>query len=74
MSGNVWEWTRSLDGDYPYDSGDGREALGASGSRVVRGGSFYDIERYIRCAYRFRNNPDFGSSGFRVALVSPFFL
>lgn len=45
MSGNCWEWTRSLWANYPYPErlGDlkNREALHASGSsRVLRGGGF----------------------------------
>ncbi|MEW5958348.1 MAG: SUMF1/EgtB/PvdO family nonheme iron enzyme [Chloroflexota bacterium] len=53
MSGNVWEWTRSLwgkdvynpDFNYPYDLGDGREDLGTGTSipRVLRGGAFNNI-------------------------------
>ena len=43
MSGNVAEWTRSLDGPYPYSSADGREnldgAVGGQGTRVIRSGS-----------------------------------
>jgi len=43
MSGNIAEWTRSLDGSYPYSSADGRENLddagGSQGTRVIRGGS-----------------------------------
>jgi formylglycine-generating enzyme required for sulfatase activity len=43
MAGNVWEWTRSLYLDYPYDPADPkREDLmaGDDVSRVVRGGSW----------------------------------
>jgi len=82
MSGNVWEWTRSLWGEewdkptfkYPYDSKDGRENIDAPGGvlRVLRGGAFYLNRRYVRCAYRRRHNP-YGRSrnfGFRV-VVSP---
>jgi iron(II)-dependent oxidoreductase len=52
MSGNVWEWTRSLWGEdsrppafgYPYHAQVGREQLDAGHDvlRVVRGGAFRD--------------------------------
>jgi len=78
LSGNVWEWTRSLWGDYPNPVGDEerakRENLKASSDtpRVLRGGSFLIIRRYARCAYRVGGSPDLGFdfSGFRV-VVSP---
>ena len=40
LSGNVWEWTRSIDKAYPYVPDDGRERLDASAgkARVLRGG------------------------------------
>ncbi len=72
MSGNVWEWTRSLYKPYPYVPNDGRENLKApdSESRVVRGGSFLDDARYVRCSYRFRHVPldRYDYVGFRVVL------
>lgn len=83
MSGNVWEWTRSLWGQnvgepsfkYPYDSQDGREGLAAEDSvrRVLRGGSFLNPQRAARCASRNRYNPFYRDwhYGFRVA-CSPF--
>ncbi len=73
MSGNVWEWTRSLTKDYPYEPGDGREDLEACAVRVVRGGAFSSYRRFVRCSLRFRFIPDFGNwdLGFRV-VVSPF--
>jgi formylglycine-generating enzyme required for sulfatase activity len=84
MSGNMWEWTRSLWGKawenptyrYPYDPSDGREALDAPDTirRVLRGGSFGGDPQGVCCAYRFHFDPvgrDDGS-GFRV-VVSPFF-
>lgn len=82
MSGNVWEWTRSLWGSdrqkarygYPYAAADGRENLAADANelRIVRGGAWHvDIMR-VRCAQRVRLNPDYWDniSGFRV-VVSP---
>jgi formylglycine-generating enzyme required for sulfatase activity len=76
MAGNVWEWTRSVYKDYPYDSEDGREDLDAGGDvrRVVRGGAFDFPEYYVRCAFRLDGDfPDyrFWYFGFRV-VVSPF--
>ena len=62
MSGNVWEWTRSLWGPlyrkttfpYPYNPDDGREQLHAADEmrRVLRGGAFWDDHQCARCAYR----------------------
>ena len=71
MAGNVWEWTRSLYKEYPYDPDDGREDLDAEGRRVVRGGSFIVGRSYVRCAFRDGYLPDSrsGDKGFR--LVSP---
>jgi iron(II)-dependent oxidoreductase len=81
MSGNVWEWTRSLWGEgpgkpsysYPYDAGDGaREDLNASDDvrRVVRGGSYFSPAVNARCACRAWNRPDGRDDdlGFRVML------
>lgn len=82
--GNVWEWTRSLWGKrweesefpYPYDPADTRrENIRASDeiARVVRGGAFFDVYGYVRCAVRYGFDPDFRyyDLGFRV-VVSPF--
>jgi formylglycine-generating enzyme required for sulfatase activity len=83
MSGNVWEWTRSLWGEkvqepdfgYPYDPGDGREDLEAGDEilRVLRGGSFFSSQWGVRCAARDWGRPDNRGwhIGFRVVL-SPF--
>ena len=74
MSGNVWEWTRSLYDTYPYPTGgkslQQREDLtaGDSHSRVLRGGAFDLNEYLVRCAARSRDLPYNGGGliGFRV--------
>jgi formylglycine-generating enzyme required for sulfatase activity len=73
MSGNVWEWTHSLMKPYPYNVKDRREDEKASGFRVLRGGSFLDLVRHARCAYRLGSGiVNFSSSiGFRVVVASP---
>ncbi len=67
LSGNVWEWTRSLWGKdfgksefpYPYDPQGTREDLAAADdvTRVVRGGTFHYLGRHVRAAIRFRYTP-----------------
>ncbi|WP_295884746.1 SUMF1/EgtB/PvdO family nonheme iron enzyme [uncultured Thiohalocapsa sp.] len=57
LSGNVWEWTRSRSGGYPYPpSGPERAEREGSGSgdrlRVLRGGSFLSSGRNCRAAAR----------------------
>lgn len=83
MSGNVFEWTRSLWGKdvlnisfrYPYAAEDGREDIKASSQflRVVRGGSCFVGARRARCAVRSRGGPGLRVDviGFRV-VVLPF--
>ncbi len=81
MSGNVWEWTRSLWGEdwqktdrtYPYQPGEAKyEDLSAPASthRVLRGGAWDYDEFSARCASRSRYLPNYRSSGlgFRVVL------
>ena len=85
MSGNVWEWTRSLSGEdwsapsfkYPYNPADGREDLDAGNRvlRVLRGGAFSGNRRSVRCAFRYGHYPSYFymDYGFRVVLVAPGF-
>ena len=83
MSGNMWEWTRSLWGEdflkpsfkYPYKAEDRkREDLTASDKvlRVVRSGSWVFPADDARCACRYWLRPDLRdlNLGFRVVLRS----
>jgi formylglycine-generating enzyme required for sulfatase activity len=81
LSGNLWEWTRSIwgkdwsepDFGYPYQPDDGREDESSDHLRVLRGGAFYHFRGGARCSFRYGDVPDFrrGSVGFRV-VVLPF--
>jgi formylglycine-generating enzyme required for sulfatase activity len=73
LSGNIWEWTRSLYQDYPYAPVAAREDLKASSNviRVMRGGTFFNGSRFVRCACRREGSPDARRVryvGFRVVL------
>ena len=48
MAGNAFEWTTSLDWNYPYQLGDGRDDLERYGLRVRRGGGY--IAQSCLCA------------------------
>lgn len=82
MCGNIWDWTITLWGDdrdkasyvYPYEGQDGRENLSAGDVyyRVIRGGSFKNEIRAVRCACRDIDPPNYSLNnlGFRV-FVTP---
>lgn len=81
MSGNVWEWTRSLWGSYPsflstiQDRAEG-EALNVSERHVLRGGSWrYTMARASVSSrdYLPHSSSDYANS-FRVVLSSPILL
>ena len=71
MAGNVWEWVQSEFRAYPYQADDGRENLTGTNSRVLRGGSWYDNEGFVRATHRNNDTPYFQSDtvGFRCAGV-----
>ena len=79
MSGNVWEWTRSLFGSHLYPPKGPerreREDLNAPDDvgRVLRGGAFLSGPEFVRCASYNVTVLDIrsGGIGFRV-VVSPF--
>lgn len=72
MSGNVWEWTRSLWKGYPYDPADGREnlAAGLQDARVVRGGAFYFAAWDARCACRLASSPSARNRSYGIRVVA----
>ena len=71
MNGNVWEWTEdSWHSDYQGAPQDGSAWQGGDPSlRVLRGGSWLFIPRYLHSASRFRIRPDirYNDLGFRLA-------
>ena len=71
MHGNVWEWVADCWNDsYVGAPSDGSAwTSGDCGLRVLRGGSWGDIPRYLRSAYRNAITTDFRiiNIGFRVA-------
>ncbi len=76
MSGNVWEWTRSLFGDYPYPpegpQRQGREDPATTGRRVLRGAArSTTLRRIAHCRPSFTLESDFrfDGSGFRVVVL-----
>ncbi|MFK8017828.1 MAG: SUMF1/EgtB/PvdO family nonheme iron enzyme [Gammaproteobacteria bacterium] len=78
MQGNVWEWTEdcwheSYEGAPTDGRAWGEEDNGDCSRRVVRGGSWVDVPRFARSAYRYWFNPEFSLSnvGFRVLCSSP---
>lgn len=79
LSGNCWEWARSLWGDYLYPV-DGRtraerEAPESREPRVLRGGSYLGAPSRVRCACRGHVLPGVRDDfiGFRVVVLPPLF-
>jgi len=52
MHGNVGEWTLTTYKPYPYNAMDGRDSGAPEGTKVVRGGSFYDRPYRARSSVR----------------------
>lgn len=71
MSGNAWEWCLTKWRSNYNTQADDRPQ--GDVARVVRGGSFFLYEGYVRCAARHYDGPDLrsGNYGFRL-VVSPF--
>ncbi|WP_367391644.1 formylglycine-generating enzyme family protein [Lewinella sp. LCG006] len=71
MSGNVWEWCWDyFDEDYYKDSPkEDPRGSNIGGYRIVRGGSWRNLQPEVRCAYRQEKSPGRGNfnTGFRLA-------
>ena len=72
MLGNVWEWCE--DGLRIYTEGVATDPVGSledGAYRVLRGGSWDNSARAVRCAYRIAYPPEyaFNDIGFRCARV-----
>jgi len=74
VHGNIWEWVQDCwHKDYEGAPADGRawteDSGGDCGRRVVRGGSWFNLPRNLRSAYRNWINADFRilNIGFRLA-------
>ena len=57
LSGNVWQWTSSLERPYPYVATDGREDAAAAGLRVLRGGAWRLKPPALRSTVRWGLDP-----------------
>ena len=69
MHGNVWEWCQDGYGNYPADTVIDPAGPVTGERRVLRGGSWINLGRHTRSAYRNRLIPGYRSlnSGFRLA-------
>ncbi len=81
MHGNVWEWCLDewhrnhdgapVDGRAWVDGKEGGKSTENEKSKLLRGGSWFDLPGICRSAFRFRNHPDFRTNfiGFRVCCL-----
>jgi formylglycine-generating enzyme required for sulfatase activity len=70
MTGNAWQWLNDWYGEKYYDESSRNNPKGpATGERkVLRGGSWFGVPRFVRASVRFRSDPAnrFTNLGFRL--------
>ena len=73
IDGLVWDKENQNDNHYQNILENLSELLDDGRKRILRGGSYYNVPRYCRSAFRFRNNPDNDDDnfGFRLAVSDP---
>lgn len=69
MNGNVREWVYDYIGSYPKHLQTDPTGPESGSYRVLRGGSWGDLEGSCRCANRSAQKPDVRFGGFRLVLV-----
>jgi formylglycine-generating enzyme required for sulfatase activity len=72
MLGNVWEWVHdSYDSDFYSKSSNLRTFSNKGKDKVIRGGSWYDLQRFCRPGNRNHYNRDVSGDilGFRIVLA-----
>ncbi len=69
MSGNAWEWVADWYGEYPRSDVSNPSGPSSGPRRVLRGGAWSSVPRWLRVSFRVRGAPGyrFGSDGFRCA-------
>jgi formylglycine-generating enzyme required for sulfatase activity len=64
MQGNVWEWVQDWYGDYPSTSQSDPKGPASGSARVMRGGSWYVAEKFVRVSVRSSSEP--GTRGYVI--------